>query len=185
MKWVDNIINAEDKINRRAEAKKLRQQIVNDITSLLLHAAPELRKGRTRYWTAPLNKYAYFYLSMEFPKWIQVDNDSFKMYYAIEHVNNPPSESMEVLSGHYIAFPYKLHKTALGLSGRSVNRIRWELLREGRNIFYGDAEQIAYTTGMLMPVAIGQITDSLQKAKEKYSHNDKVPPTLPEILHKN
>lgn len=158
-------------------AKELRQQIVRDFDTLLRATIPGISKGGGRYWTVKLNKKVYFYVTFEFPKYLEGDSTA-SIFYGVENQYIKPSENMSVQYEKYVVFPFRIHRHLFEFNNVAWNKgkvgyLYWRLLAQRKKIHYYTREQTDFVIRELLPFAVDQIVAHHDKLLLKYQGTTK------------
>jgi hypothetical protein len=161
-------------------AKPLRQQLVANFDSQIKEAIPGIKKGSGRFWTVPLNKHVYFYVSFEFPKWLEGDS-RFSIFRGMANTYVKPAENMIVERGRYIKYPYRIHHQLFEFNNVVWNKARagyfyWKSLMQGKKLHYYTQEQAEYVSDTLFPFAVQEIQKDYSNLCRKFKHSDKALP---------
>lgn len=154
-------------------AKVLRQKIVKEFGRQLTAAIPSLKKGNGRFWVVPLNKHAYFYVSLVFPKYLYGDS-RFEVVYHVEKISDhKPVEAMFGYDQQVVRFPFRLHKRLFEFPGvrwqkPKVGYVYWKLLMQSSKIHYYTQQQAEYDINYLLPFAADEIQAAYKAAVVRY-----------------
>ena len=157
-------------------AKELRSSMIDSFDKQLRFKDASFKKGKSRFWTARINDNVYFYVSFEFPKYIEGDSTA-SIFYGLQNNYVKPSENMSVEKTKYIKWSYKNHHKLFEFSHvawnkQRVSRLYWMLLMQRKKVHYYTQDQTDYATTILFPLAVNQIVASYKSAHNKYNDTD-------------
>lgn len=154
-------------------AKVLRQKIVKEFGRQLTVAIPSLKKGNGRFWVVPLNKHAYFYVSLVFP----VSTEEHAYFEILYHTGKVGEyELAEAMFGYdqqVVRFPSRLHKHLFEFPDvrwqkPKVGYVYWKLLMQSSKIHYYTQQQAEYSINYLLPFAADEIQTAYKAAVVRY-----------------
>lgn len=168
------------------DAKRLRQDLITKFDHLIKKALPDIKKGNGRFWTTALNDNVYFYVTFEFPKYLDGDS-TVSIFYGIENIYTKPVENMLVRQSRHVSYPYKIHHQLFEFNNVAWNKqkvgyLYWKLLMQQNKLHYYTSEQTNYVIEMLFPAAITQISRDFKKFYNKFHNSNR---KLPDIRIKN
>ena len=176
-------IDKEIKESSIIDAKALRQELVAKFDSMIKESVPGVKKGNGRFWTVPLNDNIYFYVTFEFPKYLEGDS-TFGIFYGVESSRTKPAENMSVRHERYVNYSYGIHHRLFEFDNVAWNKrhagyLYWKLLMQSKKLHYYTPEQADYVANILFPYAIHRIYKDYLTLHKKYGGNDK---TLPDLV---
>lgn len=175
-------VDKEIKEASAKDAKALRQYLVARFDELLKENVPDAKKGSGRFWTMSLSDTIYFYVTFEFPKWLEGDS-TFSIFYGIENKYTKATENMSVRRERYISYPYGIHHQLFEFDNVAWNKDRvgylyWKLLMQSKKNHYYTHDQAEYVASELFPYAIREISKEYAALRRKYEGSTKSLPDL-------
>lgn len=175
-------IDRDVKKDSTEDAKVLRQCLVAAFDQQVSEQIPAVKKGSGRFWTVPLNKDVYFYVTFEFPKWLTGDS-TFAIFHGVEASYAKPTENMSVRHERYVKYPYRIHHQLFEFSNVAWNKNHvgypyWLLLMQNKKLHYYTEEQVDYVINRLFPFAIQEIGDEYNRLRRKFENTNKKLPDL-------
>lgn len=153
--------------------KNLCSHLVKEFDRQLRGLQPSFKKGRGRFWTAPLDANNRFYITFVFPKYSFGDS-RVEVAYHVEPTDYTPAEQEYAPGQKTVTYPYSIHHRLFEFPHTPwcksrVGYLYWKLLMQRKKLYYYTPEQTKFSAEVLVPHAIDKILKDYDQAVSKHS----------------